>query len=94
MPGAVEGLARLKGAGYTVTISSARNNVLYGGSDGDSYASMVQFLKVQGLLYDRIDTGCEGKPVGYAHIDDKGVGCPLTPEGWVDWYKVCDLLGV
>ena len=94
VPGAAEGLARLKKAGYFVTISSARNNVWYGGAAGEAYGLMVQFLEGQSLLYDRLDTGCNGKPVGYAHIDDKGVGCPLTPEGWVDWYKVCDLLGV
>jgi len=94
VPGAAEGLARLKKGGYLVMISSARNNAQYGGAAGEAYGLMVQFLKSQNLLYDRLDTGFNGKPVGYAHIDDKGVGCPLTPEGWVDWYKVCDLLGV
>ena len=92
VPGAKEGIKRLREAGYRITISSARNNIAYGGCGGEPHRTMHRFLVDQGVEHDRIDLGTDGKLVAYRHIDDKGVGCPLTPEGVVDWSVVCNIL--
>jgi hypothetical protein len=90
--GAKEGLESLREAGYRITISSARNNVMYGGCGGEPHRLMYAFLKEHELAFDTIDTGGDGKPVGYRYIDDKGVGCPRTAQGAVDWPQVCRLI--
>jgi hypothetical protein len=92
VPGAIDALNRIREAGYVVVISSARNNTMYGGYGGEPHRDMVQFLHAKGIPHDRIDTGTNGKPVAYRYIDDKGVGCPLTEDGVVDWPGVCELL--
>ena len=94
VPGSKEGIARLREAGYKVTIHSARNNVIYGGHIGTPYKLMVDFLEREGIEYDRLDCGRYGKPIGYMHVDDKSVGCPLNKDGCVDWGAVCKLLDV
>ena len=92
VPGAKEGLEKLKAAGYRITISSARNNTTYGGCGGEPYQRMYAFLKDQGLVFDSIDAGTDGKPVGYRYVDDKGIGCPRTWQGFVDWPAVCKMI--
>jgi len=89
VPGAIDALTKMRAAGYTVVISSARNNVAYGGAMGDAHRQMARFLDDWKVPYDRIDLGTTGKPVAYRYVDDKAVGCPLTPEGVVDWKMVC-----
>ena len=37
VPGAIEAIKKFRDAGYTITISSARNNVAYGGHMGDAH---------------------------------------------------------
>jgi hypothetical protein len=91
VPGAAEALKRIQDAGYTVVISSARNNVAYGGHQGTAHRKMAQFLDDFEVPYDRIDLGTDGKPVAFRYIDDKGVGCPLTEDGVVDWPRVCEI---
>lgn len=92
VPGAVEALKRIQDAGYTVVISSARNNVKFGGYQGIPHREMARFLDEKDVPYDRIDLGTDGKPVAYRYVDDKAVGCPLTEEGVVDWPRVCELI--
>ena len=87
IPGAKEALLNLQIAGYTVVISSARNNLKYGGCGGKAHRDMAKFLDEKEVPYDRIDPGTDGKPVAYRYIDDKGVGCPKTTQGEVDWDK-------
>ena len=91
-PGTREALAALQLAGYTVVISSARNNVQYGGCSGKAHRDMALFLDENEVPYDRIDPGTDGKPVAYRYVDDKGVGCPKTVEGVVDWGKILTLI--
>ena len=92
VPGAKEGISRLRAAGYRVTICSARNNSVYGGASGEAHRTMYKFLVDHEIEYDAIDTGTSGKPVAYRYIDDKGVGCPLTWQGYVDWPAVCKMI--
>ena len=92
VPGALDALTKIKAAGYTIVVSSARNNVVYGGGMGTAHKQMAAFLDEQGIPYDKIDLGLTGKPVAYRYVDDKAVGCPLTPDGVVNWPKVCELL--
>jgi hypothetical protein len=92
VPGAKEYIEKLKAAGYKITISSARNNVVYGGHSGATHRQMYRFLSEKGIPFDHIDLGTDGKPVAYRYIDDRAVGCPRTKEGWVDWPKVYDLI--
>ena len=92
VPGAIEAIKKFRDAGYTITISSARNNVAYGGHMGDAHRQMARFLDEKGVPYDRIDLGMTGKPVALCYIDDRAVGCPLTSEGVVDWERVSELV--
>ena len=92
VPGVCEALAKLMDLGYQIMISSARNNIKYGGFTGSSHRAMARFLIEHEVPYDSIDTGTLGKPVAYRYIDDKGIGCPLTVEGYVDWKKVYNML--
>jgi len=92
VPGALDALTKIKAAGYTIVVSSARNNVAYGGGMGTAHKQMATFLDEQGIPYDKIDLGMTGKPVAYRYVDDKAVGCPLTPSGVVDWPRVCELV--
>jgi|3_EtaG_2_1085321.scaffolds.fasta_scaffold00380_23 hypothetical protein len=92
VPGVIDSLTKLKKMGYRIIISSARNNIAYGGCTGVGHREMARFLTEHDVPYDSIDTGTTGKPVAYRYIDDKGVGCPLTPEGYVDWKKVYEML--
>lgn len=34
------------------------------------------------------------KVLAHVYIDDAALGCPLTPQGYVDWVRVRELLGV
>jgi hypothetical protein len=92
VPGAREYMGKLQEAGYKLVISSARNNVSYGGVGGTPHCLMTRFLWKSDIPFDKVDCGSEGKPVAYRYIDDKAVGCPLTPEGFVDWPKVYNLI--
>ena len=90
--GAKEALLALQMAGFTIVVSSARNNIKYGGCSGEPHRDMAKFLDEQKVPYDLIDPGTDGKPVAYRYIDDKGVGCPKTSEGEVDWEKILSLI--
>ena len=92
VPGARKYIIKLRRAGYIITVSSARNNLVHGGHEGMAHQRMCRALHEYEIPYDRIDRGLEGKPVAYRYIDDKGVGCPRTKEGWVDWPKVYELI--
>ncbi len=65
VPGAKEYIARLSRLGFKIVISSARNNIVYGGFSGEAHRQMHKFLEEVGITYDRIDLGTDGKPVAY-----------------------------
>ena len=92
IPGAKEYIGKLKDAGYTITISSARNNVAYGGHSGTVHREMYAFLHKHDVPFDHIDLGTDGKPVAYRYIDDKAVGCPKTSDGVVNWPEIYKLI--
>lgn len=84
-PGAREAITRLH-QHYRIVISSCRSSALFkqkdppiqipgqGAPDGRDYNNeMHDFLIANGIPFDRIDMGDEGKIVAVAYIDDKGI---------------------
>ena len=76
IPGAKEGMQKLRELGYKLYINSARF-----GHDRQSMASAKEWLEKWQLPYDEI---CEHKPYADFYIDDRG----LTFAG--DWIKTVD----
>ncbi len=74
-PGAVEAIKKLYQK-YEIVISSCRASTIFnpnGPGTSKAYLEMVEFLKENGIPYDRIDDGTEGKIVAIAYIDDRAI---------------------
>lgn len=84
-PGAKEAITRLH-KHYRIVISSCRSSALFkqknppiqipgqGAPDGRDYTmEMYDFLLTNGIPFDGIDFGDQGKIVAVAYIDDKGI---------------------
>tara|TARA_Y100000310_G_scaffold344349_1_gene456647 strand:- start:850 stop:1236 length:387 start_codon:yes stop_codon:yes gene_type:complete len=87
VPHCKEALYLLRKKGYEIIVSSCRTNTVFGGKDGKGHKDMVEFLKKQNIPYDHVDEGDQGKVVCSFYCDDRGVGAPLTKEGYFDWKK-------
>ena len=92
VPGAKEHIIKLAKVGFRIVISSARNNSVFGGFSGKAHRNMHRFLEDNGIPYDHIDLGTDGKPIAYRYVDDKAIGCPKTESGIVDWPRVYELI--
>lgn len=74
-PGAIDAIKKLYQK-YEIVISSCRASTIFnpeGPGTSKSYKEMVKFLDDNGIPYDRIDDGTEGKVVAVAYIDDRGI---------------------
>jgi hypothetical protein len=62
---------------YTIVISSCRTSRMFNGDgkaeENPKFLEMKRFLDDNGIKYDRIDMGDEGKVVAIAYIDDRGL---------------------
>ena len=59
----------------------------------DTLQEAIDFCKERGLEFDGINESPEQfstslKQYAHLYIDDTALGCPLTADGWVDWYAV------
>lgn len=80
MPGAVEGLKKLKEMGFTIIVYTTRNNCMIPGKDYDAaeLTNMVKtLLDATGVPYDYISPF---KPLAAYYLDDRGVR-------FTDWKK-------
>lgn len=75
-PGVREAMTKLKQAGFDVVIYSCRLNRADGRPIGDiekNRRMMEEWLAANGIPYDRIDMGYDGKPRGDHIIDNKAI---------------------
>ena len=73
-PGAKEALQKLSKK-YTIVISSCRGSKLFNRrfKDNPYIEEMREFLVKNGIPFDRIDMGDEGKVVAIHYIDDRAI---------------------
>jgi hypothetical protein len=79
VPEAKESLVLLHNAGHHITIWSARNSRVIHSETVRALAlqNMKAYLDSNGIPYDVIDYGTEGKPVG-VYCDNRALGAPTV----------------
>jgi trehalose-6-phosphatase len=92
VPGAVEALRILKDRGYKIILWTCRN--------GEALDMALEWFKFHRIELDGINSNCHTDKINLSvkivadyYIDDRALGCPTTPEGYVDWHKVLYMLG-
>ena len=89
-PGVQKALQRLRDAGFEVVIFTCRTNKGHPREDfGDHVEEIEEWLDKNGVPYDKIDEGYEGKPFGVAYVDNKAIH---YDGGVADWEKVVNLI--
>ena len=69
-----EALERLKENGYTIRIFSCRTNQLSDNANPEEEKSKIEaWLDKNGIPYDGVEMGTQGKPFAGHYIDDKGI---------------------
>jgi len=92
MPGAKRALQRLRDAGYKVVIYSCRLTEDPGKPSGEPQrqkALMEEWLGKNGIPFDSVDDGREGKPHAAHFVDDKALHYG-GQEG--DWDAICNYI--
>jgi len=89
VPGAKEALIALSEK-YRIVIYSCRSNKRHGGGDPNKPSSMakdmIYFLESNGIPYNKIDMGDEGKVDADVYIDDRAI------EFKNNWGEIVDRL--
>ena len=92
MPGAKRALKRLKDAGYEIVIFSCRLTTDPGKPADEPVqqkAKIEAWLREQGMPFDRVEDGKDGKPHASHYIDDKALH---YGGGEGDWDAICNYI--